>query len=103
MRATGWTSGLVAAIISAALSSSSLAFWRGVGLSAATSVTASRARANVFMRNNTDSHCRLRNLKSAVNRAGRGRPILLQVEDFLHHGETLAILLIGDGFEEAAH
>src|ERR1019366_9154000 len=50
MRAAGWTSALVAAIISAAPSSSSLAFWRGVGLSAAASVTASRARAKDFMR-----------------------------------------------------
>src|ERR1019366_1511110 len=31
------------------------------------------------------------------------RPVLLQVEDYLQHGETLAILLVGDGFEEAAH
>ena len=31
------------------------------------------------------------------------RPVLLQVEDFLQHGETLAVLLVGDGFEKAAH
>src|ERR1019366_9441526 len=31
------------------------------------------------------------------------RPVLLQVEHFLQHGEALAALLVGDGFEEAAH
>src|ERR1035437_4265882 len=34
---------------------------------------------------------------------GRAGLTLLQVEDFLQHGEALAVLLVGDGFEETAH
>ena len=32
-----------------------------------------------------------------------GPPLLLQVEHFLHHGEALAVLMVGDGFEHSAH
>src|ERR1035437_2811412 len=43
--------------------------------------------------------------RASVSEAVMGRAglTLLQVEDFLQHGEALAVLLVGDGFEETAH